>query len=480
VRFVTFVVFVKERRRRGRFYRAAGKCARRDRRMYHRPVLVTIALFPLLLLSLSQPTQCADAGACRQAAVEAAGRGDFETFHDLAWRAAQKGRPNDPELMYLLARAQSLSGRPGDALVMLRRLAQMGVRTDAPDNADFERVRRLPGWPELEALLAGSSSTAPPLSAPSAPPPAPPPPPAPVAAATAPAGPKAKSAPAATPSYSAAPAGRRGAENAMRLTTTTVNPVGLAYDSASRRFVVGDGDGNKLMVADEVFDHVNDLIGPASAGFARLSAVEIDTRRGDLWVTSSDGNGAASIHKLQLVSGRVLSQIAVPSELQPMVISDFAVIDDGTLVLVDSREARLLRVKTTAGRFQRPLALHVSTPLSVAPANGVTYVAHADGVSVVDTASGRVTGIQPAKGLSLSMLRRIRWSRGGLVAIQGEGTGSRLVRIRLSANGRRATAVEPLDGDVQSVGTALTISRDAAYYVASTPEGATIRRVEIR
>ena len=266
----------------------------------------------------------------------------------------------------------------------------------------------------------------------------------------------------------------------MRLTTTTMNPVGLAYDSASRRFVVGDGDGNKLMVADEVFDHVNDLISAASAGFARLSAVEIDARRGDLWVTSSDGKGAASIHKLQLVSGRVLAHIPVPSELEPIVISDFAVIDDGTLVLVDSREARLLRVKTTAGRFERPLALRVSTPLSVAPTNGVTYVAHADGLSVVDTASGRVTGIQPAKGLSLSTLQRIRWTRRGLIGIQGEGTDSRLVRIRLSANGRRATAVEPLDADVQCVGTALTISRDAAYYVAKTPEGAAIRRVEIR
>ena len=161
-------------------------------------------------------------------------------------------------------------------------------------------------------------------------------------------------------------------------------------------------------------------------------------------------------------------------------ISDLAVLDDGTQVLVDSREARLLRVKTTAGRFERPLALRVSTPLSVAPTNGVTDVAHADGLSVVDTASGRVTGIQPAKGLSLSTLQRIRWTRRGLIGIQGEGTDSRLVRIRLSANGRRATAVEPLDADVQCVGTALTISRDAAYYVAKTPEGAAIRRVEIR
>ena len=91
-----------------------------------------VALHSFLLLQ-SPPPACADVAACREAAVAAAGRQDFEAFHDLAWRAAQKSRPNDPELMYLLARAQSLSGRPGDALVMLRRLAQMGVATDATD-----------------------------------------------------------------------------------------------------------------------------------------------------------------------------------------------------------------------------------------------------------------------------------------------------------------------------------------------------------
>ena len=384
----------------------------------------------------------------------------------MAWRAAQKGKPNDPELMYLLARAQSLSGRPGDALVMLRRLAQMGVRTDARDNADFERVRRLPAWAELEAVLDSSSPASLSLTAPSAP--------------SSPLPPAPKSPPSVSGKPAPAAAGRRATESAMMLGETARNPVGLAYDSASRRFVVGDGDGNKLMVADEVFNHVNDLIGAASAGFGRLSAIEIDTRRGDLWVTSSDGNGASAIHRLQLVSGRVLSQIALPSELQPIAVSDFAVAEDGTLVLVDSQGARLLRVKSNGDRFERPLALHVSTPSSIAPANGVTYVAHAAGLSVIDTASGRVTSIQPAKGVSLAALRRIRWARGGLIAIQGNATGARLVRIRLNSNRHRATAVEPLDGEMQSAGTALTISRHAAYYVANTPEGATIRRVEIR
>ena len=55
--------------------------------------------------------------------------------------------------MYLLARAQSLSNRPTDALVTLRRLADMGVVYDAATNEDLWQVRALPGWPQVAALI---------------------------------------------------------------------------------------------------------------------------------------------------------------------------------------------------------------------------------------------------------------------------------------------------------------------------------------
>ena len=58
--------------------------------------------------------------------------------------------------MYILARAQSLSGRPHDALVMLLRLADRGVATDAAVSDEFAAVRRLPQWPDLEARLRGA------------------------------------------------------------------------------------------------------------------------------------------------------------------------------------------------------------------------------------------------------------------------------------------------------------------------------------
>src|SRR6185312_9515545 len=85
----------------------------------------------------------------------AAARGDYEIFHDLAWRAVQKGPRNDTDLMNLLARAMALSGRYGDALVMLGRVADLGGSTDAVTSPDFALVRQLKEWPALEAKLAG-------------------------------------------------------------------------------------------------------------------------------------------------------------------------------------------------------------------------------------------------------------------------------------------------------------------------------------
>src|SRR5205085_11765866 len=50
---------------------------------------------------------------------------------------------------------QSLSNRPTDALVTLKRLAGMGVVYDAATNEDLRQVRALPGWPQIAALIGG-------------------------------------------------------------------------------------------------------------------------------------------------------------------------------------------------------------------------------------------------------------------------------------------------------------------------------------
>jgi hypothetical protein len=114
--------------------------------------LVVASLVPLV--QGQEVSACREWQECRQLALDASARREYERFHDLAWRALQTGPRNDSGLMYLLARAQVLSGRRHDALVMLQRLAEMGVATDADSDPDFAPARELPGWPEVANAIA--------------------------------------------------------------------------------------------------------------------------------------------------------------------------------------------------------------------------------------------------------------------------------------------------------------------------------------
>src|SRR5687767_12482263 len=164
--------------------------------------------------------------------------------------------------MLLLARAQSLSGRPGDALVMIRRLAERGTVPDVRTSDDFRRVRALPGWAAVEALMnveaPGTSGTLETARNPGPPPSAS----APTAAAapsvpaTAPSS-ESRSTPASGKPAASAPAARKApapgaaridaawADDELRVSGASLATIGLAHDSVSRRFVVGDPAANK-------------------------------------------------------------------------------------------------------------------------------------------------------------------------------------------------------------------------------------------
>jgi hypothetical protein len=412
----------------------------------------------LLVLSLvAQPalSECSDWKDCRTKALEAASREDYDAFHDLAWRAVQKGPPRDPDLMYLVARAQSLSGRPADALVMLRRLAEMGIPTDAVSSEEFERVRALPAWAEFAALLESRK----PASAPSAAPPEPP--------------------------AAAAPRPTNSVEDALRFDAISFTAAGLGYDAVSRRFVVGNRDARKLFVVDEGSRRANDLVGAASAGFYSIAGLDIDPRRGDLWVVSVEEGqpGAAAAHRLQLVSGRLLETLAVPAELLPVRFVDVAVTADGAVLALDAAGRRIFRARFGGHALEVAATLDVNEPTSLAPsqANGV-YVSHAGGLVSVELGLKRVSQVQAQDTIDLSGIERIRLRGDALVAVQRGDDSRRIVRLGINSRGTRVVSSKVLDATAPaSAATAATVAGDAFYYLSVGPSGEkVVRRVSLR
>jgi sugar lactone lactonase YvrE len=396
----------------------------------------------LLVAALQGGATCPNVDECRKQATEAADRGDFETFHDLAWRAVQKGKPNDPALMYLLARAQSLSGRPGDALVMLQRLRELGITTDAATNDDFRFVRALKGWAEF-------AETSPPAAAPPAPPSAP--------VAPSPAPPPAPSSP---PTPSAAPT------TALTFDARSLDPVGLAYDAVSRRFLIGDRTGGRLIVIDEVSHHAVNLVSAASADFlARISGFAIDAKRGDLWVASTDERESA-VHKLQLVSGRVLTKVVTHGEGEPVRFEDLVVAADGTVFAVDAAGGRLFRLSPGAREFEMAQKIGTTGTRALAHANGNTFFVGTDTALLrVDLGRRGASSLSAPKGAALGHIGRLRWHGGSLLAMQQTSSGPRLIRLTLDDEGKAVKRLDVVDDDVASE-TAGALSGETFFYLA--------------
>jgi hypothetical protein len=413
--------------------------------------LIAVGPTPQGQSSSSRASDCREWRQCQQMALEARERGEYERFHDLAWRTVQTGPARDPMLMYLLSRAQSLSGRPHDALVMLNRLADMGVPTDAATNDDFRAVRTLPDWPKVEARLT-------PGAAPSSPVPAR----APTAAANS------------TPGTAPNSPGLSKTEDALSL-SAALEPAGLAYDGVSGRFVVGDRRERKLVVLDERSHHAVDLVRAASAGFYQITAIEIDTRRGDLWVVSADqSNNAASpataLNRLQLVSGRPIDMVPVPDNLKPARLDDVAVTTDGVVFVLDTLGKRILRLDSKTKGFAVVATLSFDGLSSIAPADDRTiFVAHASGIARVDSATGAASPLREPTDVSLSGFKHIRRGPSSLIGIQEMPDGGRrAVSIRL--NGGRAVGLDVIEPDLPRTDPPVaTLSSGDFYFLTRRP-----------
>ena len=400
-----------------------------------------MTFFSLLLLAVStvawteKPTltqDCREWQECRQLALDAAKREDYNAFHDLAWRTMSLGPKNDPSLMLLLARAQSLSGRPHDALVMLQRLASMGVATDAATSNDFERVRALPAWAEFEAKVSGKPA---PTRTAETKPPSAPSDPAPTVKPESTAGDVRKPEPPKNETAAAAEPARVDARTArtpgrLIFAASGLTAVGLAYDAVSGRFIVADKNDRRLLVVGERSGHMASLAG-VDAGFDDVSAFEIDATEGDLWVVSASSRSRSStVHKLQLISGRVLASIPLSPDEGPARFTDVAVTPQSILAL-DGEGRRVYRVAKKGRTLELVARLAAPECTSLAPAaDGVAYAAYDRGILRLDLTTRATTVVEPASNMTDPAPW---WASGGFA-----GTGDRSLRFRAPRRGRFA------------------------------------------
>ena len=287
--------------------------------------------------------------------------------------------------------------------------------------------------------------------------------------------------------------------DAVRFSTGNFLAAGFAYDAVSRRFVIGDALGRKLIVVGAVSDHAEDMVHRDSAGFDDVVALDIDEKRGDLWVATAEAtDGKSALHRLQLVSARPLMTYRSTPSIGPTRLVDLAVQASGDIIALDSFGNRLLALARGGSDMTVAMSLRLSNAKSVAAReDGLLYVAHDAGISRVDLRAGTIAELGAPMGFDLRRFDVIRVHRSALIGRQTTPAGTRqLVRLTLNAAGRavrEGTVIDPrvseTDGQLSLTITgddlhSTTVSDGAVLPPPSSrpplPEQFVVRRLSLR
>lgn len=262
----------------------------------------------------------------------------------------------------------------------------------------------------------------------------------------------------------------------------------LAFDPKRDQLLVGSvRDGTIQLVSKN--GALKDFIQPdAQNGLWSVYAMAADPANDALYVASTasvyfkgfkqEDFGKAGVFKFQLSSGKLLAKYPVASkDAQPNTLSSIAVGKGGLVFAADGLRNVIYRLD---GAALKPMVANprLSSIRGLAVSGDGKTLYFADymlGVFGIDLAAGSGFDLHfDPKQLVLGGIDGLYWYDGTLVAIENGMSPRRVMRLRLSADGRSVVGKMPLDASKPELAmpTYGAIQGDALYFVANSQKNA--------
>ena len=355
-------------------------------------------------------------------------------------RAAFDIAPSHPGVVYAMARAFALTGKPDSSITWLDRLGRMGDTRDPNADSVFRPIRARPGYADARNRLLANRLPI------------------------------------------------LDGKVAFEIADPDFLPEGIAYDSTRGRFLLGSLVHGS--VAAFTPNGASTTVVPHAPDVLRVVGVHVDASRNRLWFATwapdsaprADSTAEApSLTRLflaDLASGRVVKSWVPDGGRPGHLLNDFVITEDGSLFITDTDEGSIYRLASpqdTLERFLRPDPIRFSATngITSAPDGRVLYVAFLQGIARVDVESKSIALLPAPDTVSTASIDGLYWYRGSLMGVQGVPSLERVVRYSLSTDGQGITASAVLERGHPIVvqPTTGTLVGSSFYYIANSQYG---------
>jgi sugar lactone lactonase YvrE len=339
--------------------------------------------------------------------------------------------PDHPDLLLSVSRALALNGRGRESLELLEEAVRRGARVDAaalPEYAGLEAHER------FAALAAAGRENQRPVDPP---------------------------------------------EEFLVLENTTIDTEGIAYDARSGRLFFGSLRGG-IWQAD-----LSKSIGPfatESSGLRETVGLKVDEKRRLLWAATAvfpdpfaagpkPDTGLTGVLAFDLDDGNRVRQCWLDERPVEHGFNDLALASDGDVYVSDSPANSIYRLPGGECRLERVIhdpGMSFPNGIALSADERLLYVAHIEGLSVIDLANGRRRALAVPPETALNSMDGLVRDGEDLIGIQPSPYLARVLRIRLGADGatiREVVTVSSPPPPGVSPTTGVVVG-DHYYYVA--------------
>lgn len=256
---------------------------------------------------------------------------------------------------------------------------------------------------------------------------------------------------------------------------------GIAYDPVSRRLFAGpEGQIVQIDGAGKVSPFVS------GNGLRQVLGIKVDPERRLLWAVSGrfpdvvpgptpppEDVGTGGLHVYHLDSAERIATYELDERPVLHGLNDIALARDGTVYVTDSTQGAIYRLKAGATQLERWVQdskLSLLNGLVLSPDDKRLYVAHVEGVSVIDTGSRERKLLAPPANVAVTNMDGLAWYNGSLLGVQNSPYFRRIVRIQLSDKGTaidKVTIVNARTPDYHQ--TTAAVAGDKLYVVGGSP-----------
>lgn len=227
-------------------------------------------------------------------------------------------------------------------------------------------------------------------------------------------------------------------------------PEGLAYDTQRQRYLIGAFNRAQISTVDP-----RGKVGRLWASEEKLSVLGLSVAGDEVLYAAV--NPAATrramgdkpfVLKLALADGRELGRLPAP---EAGLLNDLCLMPDGRLYASDSDNSRLLRAEPGAAAlslWNEPGHAIAANGIACDGDRNIVFVAVYNGISRIDAQSGQAALLDAPRSAALGGMDGLYLHDRELVGVQNGFGAGRVLRARLSGDGRNVLRVETLESAI--------------------------------